>query len=164
VAETHNPLRTAMETRDPQIVVNSLAPDAIFRSPIFSAPFKGQEEIAALYTVVFQVLGEISYVSDVPGDPHLFVWRSDVAGELLEGVDMFTRDEHGRIDEVTVFLRPLRGVAAFVQAAAGQWAENRSGRAQGAAMRAATAPPTAVMKLLASTGPRMMGLPRRPAA
>jgi hypothetical protein len=164
VAETQNPLRAAMEARDPQIVVNSMAPGAIFRSPIFSAPFEGPEEIADLYTVVFQVVGEISYLSDVPGDPHVFVWRSDVAGEPLEGVDMFTRDEHGRIDEVAVFLRPLRGVAAFVQAAAGQWAENRNGRARGAAMRLATAPPAAVMKLLASTGPRMMGLPRRPAA
>jgi hypothetical protein len=77
---------------------------------------------------------------------------------------MFSLDEQGRITEITVFMRPLRGVAAFLQTAAAEWSRRRSGGGQAAAMRLITAPPAAMMKLLASTGPRMMGLPRRPAA
>lgn len=153
-----------MDARDPQILVRSLAPGAIVRSPIFSAPFEGSEEIADLYAVVFEVLGEISYQSDQPGDPHLFAWRSDVKGEPLEGVDMFTRNEQGLIGEVTIFLRPLRGVAAFIDAATAEWTRRNSSGGRAVAMRAATAPPVAMMKLLASTGPRMMGLPPRPAS
>jgi hypothetical protein len=162
VAESANPLRAAMDARDPEMVATALADDAVLHSPILSVPFRGREEISDVFAVVYEVLGEVEYLIDVPGDPHLFVWRSDVDGEPLEGVDMFRVDDRGKITEVTVIMRPLRGVAAFLDASATGWAQRRALGARGIAMHAGTKPLVAMMRLMASRAPKMTGLSARP--
>ncbi len=152
-----------MDARDPEIVGRALAPDAVLHSPILSVPFRGRDDITDAFSVVYEVIGEVEYVIDVPGDPHLFAWRSEVGGEPLEGVDMFRVDGKGQITEVTVMMRPLRGIAAFLDESAAGWARRRGLGGRGAAMRAATKPAVAVMRLLASGAPKMMGLSRRSA-
>ncbi len=63
------PLRTAVEARDLDAVVASMAPDVILRSPIFELPFEGLDEARDLFESLLDVLWPITYIDEIPGDP-----------------------------------------------------------------------------------------------
>jgi hypothetical protein len=153
-----NPMREAFAARDIDAMDRALADDVVLRSPIFSVPFEGKADVLRLFAALYEALGEMDYVLDEPGDPAVFAWRSDIDGEPLEGVDLVRYDTEGRICEVTVFMRPLRGIATFADAMAPLLGE---GRARRALLRVAGAPPSLMMRALAGVGPRVLGLPRR---
>jgi hypothetical protein len=73
-------------------------------------------------------------------------------------VDLVRFDDAGKIKEVTVFMRPLRGIAAFADATGPLLAGNP---AQRALLKVAAAPPSLMMRALAGLGPRMVGIGRR---
>jgi hypothetical protein len=158
-AEPANPLRPAFDARDPALLEGVLAEDVILRSPIFSVPFSGRDECTRLFETLFEVLGELDYVLEEGGDPAVFAWRTEVEGEPLEGVDMLRRNERGEITEITVFMRPLRGIAAFANATGPRLAREIS-PARGLLARAAAGPPALMMRAVAAIGPRMLGLRR----
>jgi hypothetical protein len=115
-AETRNPLRDALLARDLDMLERSLADDVVLRSPIFSVPIEGKKETVRIFAALYEVLGEMTYLLDEPGDPAMFAWQTEVDGEPVEGVDLVRYDEDGLVKEVTVFMRPLRGIAAFADA------------------------------------------------
>jgi SnoaL-like domain len=157
-AKTRNPLREAMVARDIDMLERSLADDVVLHSPIFSVPFEGKADSVRLFAALYAVLGEMTYLLDEPGDPAVFVWRTDVNGEPLEGVDLVSYDDEGLVKEVTVFMRPLRGIAAFADATGPKLADSAGKRVL---LRAAAAPPSLMMKALAGLGPRMVGIGKR---
>jgi hypothetical protein len=81
-----------------------------------------------------------------------------VNGEPLEGVDLVRYDDAGLVKEVTVFMRPLRGIAAFADATGPKLADSAGKRVL---LRVAAAPPSLMMKALAGMGPRMVGIGKR---
>lgn len=152
-----NPLRAAMMARDLGPLRTSLAEDAVLHSPVFSVPFEGRDEALELFEVLFEVFGEMTYTTDLPGDPHVFLWKSDIDGEPIEGVDTVRYDDAGKIAEVTVFMRPLRGVAAFLDKAGPlMGAKQSKGRAR--LMKVLGPPPTMIMRMVAGLGPRLIGM------
>jgi hypothetical protein len=156
-----NPLRAALEARDLGPLRESLAEDAVLRSPIFSVPFEGRERLLELYEVLFEVFGEMSYGADVGGDPQIFVWSSEVDGEPIEGVDTFSYDAAGKIAEITVYMRPLRGIAAFLDKAGPLLGARRS-RGRAILMKVMGPPPSMMMRTVAGLGPRLLGITKRP--
>jgi hypothetical protein len=154
-----NQLRAAMEARDLGPLRAALAEDVVLRSPIFSVPFEGRDEALDLFEVLFEVFGEMTYTSDVPGDPHIFIWSCQVDGEPLEGVDTVRYDDAGKIAEVVVYMRPLRGIAAFLDKA-GPLMGAKQSKARGRLMKVLGPPPTAMMRLVARLGPRLIGMKR----
>jgi hypothetical protein len=152
-------MREAFAARDIDAMERALADDVVLRSPIFSVPFEGKADVLRLFAALYEALGEMDYVLDEPGDPAVFAWRSDIDGEPLEGVDLVRYDTEGRIREVTVFMRPLRGIAAFADAMAPLLGK---GRARRALLRVAGAPPSLMMRALAGLGPRLVGVGRKP--
>ena len=157
MAEHSNPLRAAIDARDASIVERELATDVVINSPIFAEPIHGREQASEVFAVVYEVLGDVSYPIEIPGDPYLFAWRTEVGGEPLEGIDVFSRNEAGEIDEVTIYMRPLSGVAAFLEKAGAALARRRPG-GRGLVIRAASFPVAPLMKLTAKTGPRLLGV------
>jgi hypothetical protein len=158
---TPTPLRAAMEARDESAVKAALAPDVILHSPILDTPFRGRDEVGDLLGVVLQVIGPLTYLADVPGDPHVLFFRTDVDGVELEGVDVLRFDQQGLVREITVLLRPFPGVAAFLKATGPKLARRRKGAVQAAATRAATPPLSALMRLATAVTPRLLGLGRK---
>ena len=151
-------MREAFTARDINLMESALADDVVLRSPIFSVPFDGKGDVLRLFAALYETLGEMEYLLDEPGNPAVFAWRTDIDGEPLEGVDLVRYDADDKIREVTVFMRPLRGIAAFADAMAPRLGE---GRVRRALLRVAGAPPSLMMRALAGLGPRMLGLPRR---
>lgn len=157
MARSENPLRDALESRDPEIARAAFTENGVVRSPIFSVEFQGPDEAAEVLGAVYKTVGEVEFLYGEPGDPHVFIWRSDVDGEPLEGVDLIRYDAQGKITELTVFLRPMRGVAAFLDKAGPIMAAGRS-RPRALLMKAMGPPPTAMMRMVAGLGPKMLGL------
>jgi hypothetical protein len=158
MAEADNPLRVAMDARDPRLLEDSLAADVEVFSPIFSSPIVGRDAAIEVFSVVYEVFGPMTYRLDVPGDPHLFAWSSEVDGEPVEGIDLFRRDADAKVREVTVYMRPMSGVAAFLQAAGTAVARRREG-GRALALRAASFPVAPLMKLTGKVGSRLIGTP-----
>jgi hypothetical protein len=159
------PLRVAFEARDHDAIVAALAPDIVLNSPIFDVPFTGIEEASDLFAVLLDALWPITYVDEIPGDPHVLHFTCELKGKTLEGIDLLRFDDQGRVREITVFFRPFPAVAAFLSETGPRLARRRGGAGRAAALKVAGAPVSALMRVTAATGPGMLGLsPGKPSA
>jgi hypothetical protein len=155
---TPTPLRIAVEARDLDAVVASMAPDVVLRSPIFELPFEGIDEARDLFESLLDVLWPITSIDEIPGDPYILHFTGEIKGKTLEGVDLLRFDDEGRITEFTVFFRPFPAVAAFLSATGPRLARRRRGVGTAATITAANAPVAALMRATAAAGPRLLGL------
>jgi hypothetical protein len=155
------PLRVAFEARDHDAIVAALAPDVVLTSPIFEVPFTGIEEASDLFAVLLEVLWPITYLDEIPGDPHVLHFTAEINGTELEGVDFLRFDDQGRVKEITVLLRPFKGVAAFMSATGPKLGRRRGGAGRAAVLRVASAPLTFFMRRTAASGPALLGLKSR---
>jgi hypothetical protein len=159
-SDTATPLRVAFEARDHDAIVEALAPDIVLRSPIFEVPFTGIDEAGDLFAVLLEELWPLTYLDEIPGDPHILHFTGQIKGKTLEGVDLLRFDDDGRVREITVFFRPFPAVAAFLTAMGPKLGRRRGGGGRAAILRAAGAPVSALMRTTAATGPRLLGLGR----
>src|SRR5215211_5111200 len=106
-------LRAAGESGDAEAVAELLAPDVVFHSPMTERiRFQGKDEVAALHRDIFAVLDCIDTTEPlVRGDRGSFTFRARVRGVELEAMSLARVNEQGKIVELTVFVRPLPGLA-----------------------------------------------------
>ena len=102
--------------------------DVVFLSPIVFTPQKGKE-LTKLYlrgagaSFSVDALGEsdastassggrsFHYVKEVVGDRHAVLeFEAEVEGTVINGVDIITVDDDGKIVEFKVMLRPLKAI------------------------------------------------------
>ena len=155
---TPTPFRAAFEARDHDALVEALAPDVVLRSPIFEVPFTGRDEVGDLFAVLLEELWPLTYLDEIPGDPHILHFTGEIKGKTLEGVDLIHLDEEDRVQEITVFFRPFPAIAAFLSQTGPKLARRRGGAGRAAALKVAGAPVSALMRVTAATGPGMLGL------
>ena len=157
---TPTPLRVAFEARDHDGIVAALAPDVVLRSPIFETEFKGIDEASDLFAVILEVLWPITYLDEIPGDPHVLHFTGEIKGKTLEGIDLLRFDEQGRVKEITVFFRPFPAVAAFLTATGPKLGRRRAGAGTAAIVATTGGPVSALMRATASLGPRLLRIGR----
>ena len=92
-----------------------LADDVVFYSPVVFTPQRGKE-ITSLYLAgASQVLGGDSfrYTKEVlAGDTAVLEFETSIDGKYVNGVDIITSDDTGRIVEFRVMIRPLQAIQA----------------------------------------------------
>jgi hypothetical protein len=147
-----------MEARDAAAVRAAFAPDVVLSSPIITMPFQGRDEVGDLFEVILEVVGPIHYLAEIPGDPHVLSFRTDVKGTELEGVDLLHLDNEGLIREITVLLRPFPGIAAFLKATGPKLARRRAGSGRATLLSLATPPLVALMRTTNAAAPGLLGL------
>jgi hypothetical protein len=113
---TPTPFRAAFEARDHEAIVEALAADVVLQSPIFEVPFTGIEEASDLFAVLLDVLWPITYLEEIPGDPHVLHFTGEIKGKQLEGIDLLRFDDEDRVVELTVMVRPMSGMNALAEA------------------------------------------------
>ncbi|GHA35824.1 membrane protein [Streptomyces tauricus] len=129
---TH-PFRKAVEDGDHAAVVDLLSEDVVFTSPVVFKPYAGKAITSAILGAVIQVLEDFHYVREVadPGGRDLvLVFEARVGDRALQGCDILHFDEEGRIDDLTVMVRPLSAAQALQAAMAARFdaiAEEASG-------------------------------------
>ena len=107
----------AMLAGDMTEVSALLHPDVTFSSPAVFQPYHGRATTLLVLAAAAETFEAFSYVAEAHG-PQLDVlrFRARVGRYELEGVDILTTDADGQITDVTVMVRPVRGLEALVAA------------------------------------------------
>jgi hypothetical protein len=150
------PMRVAFEARDHAALMDALADDVVVRSPIFDVPFTGKDEASDLFASVLEAMWPIEYLAEIPGDPHVLYFRAEIDGTDLEGCDLLRFDDDGKVTEITIFMRPFPGIAAFLGATGPTLGRRRAGNGRAALMRFAGAPLGFFMRRTAADGPKLL--------
>lgn len=107
--------RRAAETKDLDLLRETLAEDVVLHSPILFKGFEGRDTAMFVLANVIEVFEDFRYLDEVHGDGTVVLrFAAKVEGKFeIEGVDYLTLDADGRVTDLTVFLRPLKAVNAF---------------------------------------------------
>jgi hypothetical protein len=106
--------RVAAESKDFSAIEDLFAGDVVFRSPVVFRPYEGREAVAMLLGAVAQVFEDFRYTDQVEtGDAAALAFSARVGDRELDGVDFLHFDDEGRINRMTVYVRPMSGVNAL---------------------------------------------------
>lgn len=102
-----------MTSHDAAALWDLLHPDAVFESPVVHTPQRGRDITFKYLTSAAKVLGGATF-------KYLGEWRNDTGAVLefeneidgikLNGVDIITFDDDGRITHFKVMVRPLKAI------------------------------------------------------
>ncbi|MFD5095050.1 nuclear transport factor 2 family protein, partial [Amycolatopsis thailandensis] len=116
--ETTERYRRALETRDVELALSGFAPDVIVHSPLTSrVRFTGHAELKPLLEVAYTHLRDVRFHTDT-GDAttRVVVYTARIGAEEIEEAAVLKIGEDGLITEVTLFVRPLPGLVALMDA------------------------------------------------
>ncbi len=112
----HQRFHDAVVAGDLDTAVAQLADDVVFRSPAVHRPYEGREATATVLRAVAQAFQDFRYVDVLDaGDRVGLVFEARVGDRELQGWDYLHFDEAGRIQELTVMIRPLSGLQALME-------------------------------------------------
>jgi hypothetical protein len=95
-----------------------LADDVVFYSPVVFTPQRGKEITTQYLAAASRALGggeagTFRYTKEVlAGDTAVLEFETSVDGKYVNGVDIITSDDTGRIVEFRVMIRPLQAIQA----------------------------------------------------
>jgi hypothetical protein len=102
-----------MKSHDHATLWDLLHPDAVFESPVVHTPQRGRD-------ITFKYLSCAEKVLGGPGFRYIGEWRSDtgavlefeneIEGTRINGVDITSFGEDGRITHFKVMVRPLKAI------------------------------------------------------
>jgi hypothetical protein len=102
-----------MKAHDRALLWELLHPDAVFESPVVHKPQQGRD-------IVFKYLTSAEKVLGGPGFAYKGEWRADnsavlefeneIQGIKINGVDIITFADDGRITHFKVMVRPLKAI------------------------------------------------------
>ena len=113
--------KDAVATRDLAAVTALLRDDVRFHSPAVHRPYEGRDAVSFLLGLVLEVFGPFRYTdtwTSGAGSVVLgFSTSVDAGGRTLEleGVDVFHLDDGGRVERLTVMVRPLSALQALAE-------------------------------------------------
>ncbi|PGH47503.1 serine/arginine repetitive matrix protein 1 [Streptomyces sp. Ru87] len=101
--------------------------DIRFYSPVKFTPFEGKPLVLGLFRVLLRTFEDIRYVGHHDGSSGTstdgteapsaaLIFRANVNGKQIHGLDLLHLDEDGRIKEFTVMVRPQSAVQALGEA------------------------------------------------
>ena len=107
-----------VRTRNPALLNQVLAEDAVFHSPILFKPQQGRDLTALYLTGAMHVIANPSfhYVREVVGEQDAVLeFETEIDGIHVNGVDMITWNEQGLISDFKVMIRPLKAINVVQQ-------------------------------------------------
>ncbi|WP_433580402.1 nuclear transport factor 2 family protein [Nocardia brasiliensis] len=116
--------REAVEARDTAAIEALFADDVVFTSPVAFKPYPGKAITTAILRGVLRIFEDFRYVreiADAGGRDHALVFEATVNGKTVNGCDFLHYDESGKIDALTVMVRPLSAAQAISEAMAAQF-------------------------------------------
>jgi ketosteroid isomerase-like protein len=101
-----------LRDRDIERLDDVLAENCVFLSPIVHSPQEGRELTKFYLTGAFRVFNDsFRYIKEVVTPQHAVLeFVCDVDGIVVNGVDIMTFDDDGKIVEFKVMIRPLKAV------------------------------------------------------
>ena len=109
-----HPFRTAAESKDIDLLTETLHEDVVLHSPVLFRGFEGRDTVAAVLTHVAATLENFAYTAELAeGETVVLRFKATVGDRELEGIDFLELDADGRVRELTVFMRPFSALNAF---------------------------------------------------
>lgn len=96
-----------------QILRGLLAPDAVFHSPVVHTPQAGRDKVFAYLWGAAHVFADtgFTYVREMTDGSHaLLEFTATIEGIHINGIDLITFDDDGRILDFKVMVRPMKGM------------------------------------------------------
>ena len=107
-----------VRTRNPAMLNQILADDAVFHSPIVFRPQQGKDLVALYLTGAMHVIANetFRYVREVvDGRVAVLEFETEIDVVHVNGVDMIMWNEQGLITDFKVMLRPLKAIMIVQQ-------------------------------------------------
>lgn len=102
-----------VENSDAQGLDDLLADDSVFHSPVVHTPQEGKQKVKMYLSAAFMGLGngKFRYVREVvSGNNAVLEFTTEIDGIVINGIDMFTWNEEGKITDFKVMIRPLKAI------------------------------------------------------
>ncbi len=108
--------KAAAEAKDFSAVDELFTEDVTFRSPVVYKPYEGRDALRMLLSAVVQVFENFRYTDQVEdGDVATLMFKAEVNGRELDGIDILRFGEDGLISELMVMVRPMSGMNALAE-------------------------------------------------
>ncbi|MFC4587531.1 nuclear transport factor 2 family protein [Sphaerisporangium corydalis] len=119
--------RAAVDRRDLAALEALLTEDVRLYSPVTFSPFDGRAAVMGLFGVLVRTFEDFRYVGRLDGTAEtgadgteapsaILLFRAEVNGKQIHGMDLLQFDQAGLIREVTVMVRPRSAVHALGEA------------------------------------------------
>jgi hypothetical protein len=109
-----HPFRRAAESKDLELLTETLREDVVLHSPVLFRGFEGRDTVAAVLTHVAATLEDLTYTDELTdGNTVALRFKANVGDKELEGIDFLELDADGNVAELTVFMRPFSALTAF---------------------------------------------------
>jgi hypothetical protein len=105
--------RRAIERHDLEALIATFREDAVLHSPITFQPFEGKAAIRRVLGIILEVFEGFRYTDELDaadGMTKVLVFRTQVKGREVEGIDMVRFDDAGLVRDLTVMVRPRSGL------------------------------------------------------
>ncbi|MBT8220242.1 MAG: nuclear transport factor 2 family protein [Bacteroidia bacterium] len=104
-----------IQTLDPKILDVLLDDEVVFYSPVVYSPQKGKFLTTLYLLAASKVLSNnFKYVKEIVGENQCMLeFECEIDGKYVNGVDIITINNHNKITEFKVMVRPLKGVNAI---------------------------------------------------
>jgi hypothetical protein len=113
MAEPH-PFRRAAESKDLELLQETLCEDVVLHSPVLFRGFEGRDTVSAVLTHVAATLEDLTYTDELADERTVALrFKAKVGDKELEGIDFLELDDDGNVAELTVFMRPFSALTAF---------------------------------------------------
>lgn len=99
---------------DPSHLSERMADDVTLHTPRFWRPITDRNWMIGILTMVPQAIENFTYHRHwIDGDDVIMEFKGNIGSLSLQGIDIFTLDEAGKIKELTVMVRPPNALAAL---------------------------------------------------
>lgn len=107
-----------VENRDPSQLDDFIAEDAVLHSPVVWTPQRGKKIVTLYLVAACKIIANdhFTYVREVINEEHAILEFSTMIDEItVEGVDILTFDNKGKLKDIKVMIRPLKAIQVVHQ-------------------------------------------------
>jgi hypothetical protein len=115
--ELSDRFRDAVLEGDHGGMVDALAPEVVFNSPVAFLPFEGRAAVGEVLGAGMETFEDFRYTDELAGSTaHALVFSARVGDKKIQGIDLLRFDGDGKIRDLTVLVRPLSATIALAEA------------------------------------------------
>ena len=109
---------TAIENGDENLLKEVFAPRVLFEIPSGESSSNPVDVTSHIMSQIAKVLPGIknSLTADAGNGWHLLAFDAQIEGQKLQAVDQVHLDKDGRVDQLTIYMRPISAAQKFLEA------------------------------------------------
>ena len=108
--------RQAAEAKDFARASELFAEDVTFRSPVVYKPYEGRDALGVVLGAVVQVFKDFRYTDQIEqGETAMLLFQARAGEREIQGVDILRFNDEGKVQELTVMVRPMSGMHALAE-------------------------------------------------